>query len=71
MSSNTPIRPLQPYRSFEDPPPRAVCTDALLGRMIRRLFEDGARHEDGLAGALQAVLATLDHRMTAAGKASR
>ncbi|MCJ2109810.1 hypothetical protein MKK64_01040 [Methylobacterium sp. E-025] len=64
-------RPLQPYPSFEDPPPRAVCTDALLGRVIRRLFEVGARHEDGLAGALQAVLATLDHRMAAAGKRSR
>lgn len=70
MSSDTPTRPPQPYPSFEDPPPRAACTDALLGRVIRRLFEVGARHEDGLAGALQAVLATLDHRMTAAGKPS-
>ncbi|WP_267421427.1 hypothetical protein [Methylobacterium sp. GC_Met_2] len=64
-------RPIQPYPSFEDPPPRAACIDALLGRVVRRLFEVGARHEDGLAGALQAVLATLDHRMIAAGKPSR
>lgn len=69
--SDTPTRPLLPYPSFEDPPPRAASTDALLGRVIRRLFEVGARHEDGLAGALHAVLATLDHRMTAAGKPSR
>lgn len=69
MSDNQ-TRPLQPYPSFEDPPPRAVCVDALLGRVVRRLFEVGARHENGLAGALQAVLATLDHRMTAAGKPS-
>lgn len=69
--SDTSTRTFQPYPSFEDPPPRAVCTDALLGSVIRRLVEDGPRHEDGLAGALQAVLATLDHRMTAAGKASR
>ncbi|TXN72552.1 hypothetical protein [Methylobacterium sp. WL6] len=66
-----PNRPVRTYPSFEDPPPRAVCTDALLGRVVRRLFEVGARHEDGLAGALQAVLATLDHRMTAANKPTR
>ncbi|NEU14337.1 hypothetical protein G3T14_19715 [Methylobacterium sp. BTF04] len=69
--SDTPIRPLQPYPSFEDPPPRAASTDALLGRVVRRLFEVGARHEDGLAGTLKVVLTTLDHRMTAAGKPSR
>ncbi|GJD76515.1 hypothetical protein [Methylobacterium goesingense] len=69
--SDIPTPPVRPYPSFEDPPPRAACTDALLGRVIRRLFEVGARHEDGLAGALHAVLATLDHRMTAAGKPSR
>jgi hypothetical protein len=69
--TDAPTRPHQPYPSFEDPPPRGVSTDALLGRVIRRLFEVGARHEDGLAGALQVVMATLDHRMTAAGKPSR
>lgn len=69
--SDAPTRQHQPYPSFEDPPPRAVSTDALLGRVIRRLFEDGARQDDGLAGALQSVLVTLDHRMTAAGKPSR
>lgn len=71
MSSETPTRPLQPYRSFEDPPPRAACTDALLGKVIRRLFEDASHREEGLVGTLQAVLATLDHRMTAAGKPYR
>ena len=69
--TNAPTRQHQSYPSFEDPPPRAVSTDALLGRMIRRLFEDASHREDGLVGTLQAVLATLDHRMTAAGKHSR
>ena len=62
--SDTPARPLKLYPSFEDPPPRAISTDELLGQVIRRLFEDGVRCEEGLAGTLKAVLAALDRRIS-------
>ncbi|TXN41693.1 hypothetical protein FV232_11105 [Methylobacterium sp. WL30] len=65
--SDTPTK-YRSYPSFEDPPPRAISMDALLGKVIRRLFEDGARREDGLAGTLQAVLRALDHPMSTASK---
>lgn len=69
--SGTPTKAFSPYPSFEDPPPRAISTDALLGKVVRRLFEDGSRREDGLAGTLRAVLVALDHGMAATGKPTR
>lgn len=69
--SDTPTKPSHSYPSFEDPPPRAISTDALLGRVIRRLLDDGERHEDGLAGTLAAVLKTLNDRRAASGKSAR
>ncbi|NEU14543.1 hypothetical protein G3T14_20825 [Methylobacterium sp. BTF04] len=69
--SDTPTKPPHSYPSFEDPPPRAISTDALLGKVIRRLVEDGSRREEDLSGTMKAVLAMLDHRMTTASKPSR
>ncbi|TXM73128.1 hypothetical protein FV218_11915 [Methylobacterium sp. WL69] len=69
--TDTPTRHTQSYPSFADPPPRAISTDALLATVIRRIFEDAARCEDGLAGTLRAVLVTLDHRIATASKPSR
>ena len=68
--SDTPTKP-HSYPSFEDPPPRAISIDALLGRVIRRMFEDGAHRRDGLAGTLQVVLASLDQGATTISKPSR
>ncbi|KQP85492.1 hypothetical protein ASF60_05175 [Methylobacterium sp. Leaf113] len=69
--TDTPNRQTRYYPSFADPPPRAISTDALLGAVIRRVFEDAARCEDGLAGTLRAVLAALDRRIATASKPSR
>lgn len=64
--TDTPFRQPQPYPSFEDPPPRAIGTDALLGKVVRRLFEDASKGEEAHAGTLRAVLRMLDHRAAGA-----
>ena len=69
--ADTPIRHTLPYPSFEEPPPRAISTDALLGKLIRRMFEDATCREEGLAGTLKAVLHFLEHRATTANRPSR
>ncbi|MDP4003659.1 hypothetical protein [Methylobacterium sp. NEAU K] len=69
--SNTPTSPVRLYPSFEDPPPRVACADALLGRVIRRLFVDASSNERGLAGTLEAILAVLDRRLNTPDERSR
>jgi hypothetical protein len=43
----------------------------LLGKLIRRMFEDATCREEGLAGTLKAVLHFLEHRATTANRPSR
>ena len=69
--SDTPTKPPYSYPSFDDPPPRAISVDALLGKVIRRLVEDASRPEEDLGSTLKAVLAMLDQRTITASKPSR